>query len=175
MLVFCSRQLIKIKKKRFKNQHPNKCLDPFVLTIHKYVVYFWQLYNFARNVLQYDKQYKGFLKSKAPTYNFHSPLPFFKFLNDEFRKTHTIDTCLYKNSMGVFFCNSLDLCNDPCRVIKHESSIAFFHWKNPMLWFMFILNIPNLHRLKLDFSLLPWLPKQPKNCKSLFHFMLCLW
>ena len=39
---------------------------------------------------------------------------------------------------------------------------------------MFILNIPNMHRLKLDFSLLPWLPKQPKNCKSLFHFML-LW
>ena len=54
---------------------------------------------------------------------------------------------------------------------------AFYYcaWKNPMLWFMFILNIPNLHRLKLDFSLLPWLPKQPKNCKSLFHFMLCLW
>ena len=54
-----------------------------------------------------------------------------------------------------------------------DCSIAFFTWKNPMLWFMFTLNIPNLHRLKLDFSLLPWLPKQPKNCKSLFHFMLC--
>ena len=42
-------------------------------------------------------------------------------------------------------------------------SKAFFHWKNHMLWFMFISNIPNLHRLKLDFSLLPWLHKQPKN------------
>ena len=24
-------------------------------------------------------------------------------------------------SVGVFFCDSLDLCYDPCHVIKHES------------------------------------------------------
>ena len=41
------------------------------------------------------------------------------------------DNCLYilklefkfilRETMGVFFCDSLDLCYDPCHVIKHES------------------------------------------------------
>ena len=31
-----------------------------------------------------------------------------------------LSKCLSK-SMGVFLCNSLDLCYDPCHVIKHES------------------------------------------------------
>ena len=50
----------------------------------------------------------------------------------------------------------------------------FLHGKNPIFRFMFMVNIPNFHRLQLDFSLRPWLPKQPQNCNSLFHFMLCL-
>ena len=40
-------------------------------------------------------------------------------------------------------------------------NIGFFQWKHLMLWFMFMLNIPNLQRVKLDYFM--------------FHFMLCLW
>ena len=39
-------------------------------------------------------------------------------------------------------------------------NIGFFHGNNPMLCFMFMLNIPNLQRVKLDYFM--------------FHFMLCL-
>ena len=31
-------------------------------------------------------------------------------------------------------------------------NVGFFYGKTPLLWFMFMLNIPNLQRVKLDFS-----------------------
>ena len=32
-----------------------------------------------------------------------------------------VDTSIGLATMGVFFCDSLDLCYDPCHVIKHKS------------------------------------------------------
>ena len=32
-------------------------------------------------------------------------------------------------ALGVFFCNSLDLCYDPCHVVKHESQHSIFSLK----------------------------------------------